>query len=48
MIQRGYTNISYMQPILVDILHILKTPSMHSKLHHIDRNVNKHADILAH
>ena len=48
MIQCGYTNISYLQPILADILYILQTPNLHLELHHIDREANKCADMLAH
>jgi len=47
MIQCGYTDISYLQPISVDIVYTLQTLNMHLDLHHIDHSTNKGVDLLA-
>jgi len=36
-IQCGYTNISYLQPVLANILCILQSPNINLQLHRIDR-----------
>ena len=41
MIQSGYINISYMQPGLVNIFHILQTSNMNLKLSHVNGDANK-------
>lgn len=48
MSQCDYTDISYMQPIFVDIFCMLQTLNMHLDLHHIDCNTNKYVALIAH
>jgi hypothetical protein len=48
MIHGGYTNISYLQYVLTNLLYILKNRIMNFELHHIFHDTNDYANFIVH